>query len=417
MILELQKRPFVRPLFIWIAGILLQAFFSYKLIVGVSLFLLCGLLIFYFKKEITYSRKWVWGMCFAVLLLALSVLVTEYAEKRLMMKNTTPNRMEQLALDTQQQLVKTFDRLDLNEREKSLLATLTFGYRQQMDFEVKQKFSLSGVSHILAVSGFHVAIVGSFISLLFGFLPVNGVGKWMKYIISLLLLWSFVWIAGLAASAIRAGFMYSLYLTGRTINRAGDSYNTLAAAAFCMLVYNPFYLFDVGFQLSFMAVWFILYLQPRFEKIIIVRNPLLRYPWNWLTVTLAAQTGTAFLCLYYFGYFSLVFLFTNPVITLVTTFLIPAGLLWALIPESFVHSYIAPVIKFLIDIMFWTVDSFSALPLASLSFPFDFISLVTCYVLLFLFILYNRKRRPPLLLSALLIAFLWLVYLIFLSNN
>lgn len=417
MILELRKRPFARPLFIWILGILLQAFFSYKLIIGLLLLSFCGLLIFYFKTQISYSKKWLWGVCFAVLLLSLSVLVTEYVERRLMADNTLPNRMEQLASDTQQRLVKTFDRLDLNERERSLLSTLTFGYRQQMGSEVKQRFSLSGVSHILAVSGFHVAIVGSFISLLLGFLPVSGVGKWAKYSLSLLLLWSFVWIAGLAASAIRAGFMYSLYLTGRTINRVGDSYNTLAAAAFCMLVYNPFYLFDVGFQLSFMAVWFILYLQPRFEKLILVRNPLLHYPWSWLTVTLAAQTGTVFLCLYYFGYFSMVFLFTNPIITLVTTFLIPAGLLWAIIPESFVHAYIAPVIKFLIDMMFWTVDSFSALYLSSLSFPFDFISLITCYVMLFLFIFYCRKRRFLLLLSTLLIALLWVVYLIFTADN
>lgn len=98
--------------------------------------------------------------------------------------------------------------------------------------------------------------------------------------------------------------MLSLYLTGRALRRVTDGYNTLAAAAFCMLAYNPYYLFDVGFQLSYLAVFFILFLVPRFKEWIVVRNPLLAMPWEWITVSIAAQIGTALLCFYYFGQFS-----------------------------------------------------------------------------------------------------------------
>ena len=91
-------------------------------------------------------------------------------------------------------------------------------------------------------------------------------------------------ITGLAASAVRAGLMLTLYLTGRVLRRMTDGYNTLAAAAFCMLVFNPLYLFDIGFQLSYLAVLSILYLQPRLQNLIVVRNPVIAIPWGWITV-------------------------------------------------------------------------------------------------------------------------------------
>ena len=78
-----------------------------------------------------------------------------------------------------------------------------------------------------------------------------GIGRWVRYIILVGSLWGFVFITGLAPSAVRAALMLSLYLTGRALRRVTDGYNTLAAAAFCMLAYNPYYLFDIGFQLSF----------------------------------------------------------------------------------------------------------------------------------------------------------------------
>ena len=101
--------------------------------------------------------------------------------------------------------------------------------------------------------------------------------------------------------------MLTMYLTGGVLDRRAERYNILAASAFCMLVYEPLYLFDIGFQLSYLAVLSILYFQPRLQALIKVHNPFLRTPWGWVTVTLSAQAGTTFLCLYYFGQFSTVF--------------------------------------------------------------------------------------------------------------
>lgn len=391
----LQGRPFTRPLFIWISGILLHLFFAYQLLAGIALafsllLIVCSL---FSSDTFSYRGRKGWGMVFTGILLALSVLVTEYMERRQAVP-VSPGYFKVVAAGRQQKLVAHFEELCLTDVEKSVLSTLTLGYRKEMPKETRKHFSLAGVSHILAVSGFHVAIVCMCLSLLLRFIPQAGMWRWITFILNLVLLWCFVFITGLAASAVRAALMLSLYLTGRVLNRVGDSYNTLAAAALIMLVYNPFFLFDIGFQLSYAAVGFILFLQPRLNRLINVRNPLLSLPWGWLTVTIAAQTGTTFLCLFYFGQFSTVFLFTNLPVTTIATLLIPAGLLWVLLPAGFPGSFLLQaVIENLLQLMLWVVERFGTLPGAAFTFRFGLGSLLGGYLLLILFLLYLGSKR------------------------
>lgn len=316
MIEEIQKRPFVRPLFLWITGILCYAFLpasSLLYVLGVLsalVFLFLGFSCGRAHAELRYDSRWIWGAIVSVLIVCLAVEVCWYSDRRIALVNEPVSSLDLLATKAQYSLVNTFDRLRLSDEEKSILATLTLGYKKAMSRETKRRFSLAGVSHILAVSGFHVAVICGFLSFFCSFMPRWGIGRWVRYIILVGSLWGVVFITGLAPSAVRAALMLSLYLTGRALRRVTDGYNTLAAAAFCMLAYDPYYLFDIGFQLSYLAVFFILFLVPRFKEWIVVRNPLLAMPWEWITVSIAAQIGTALLCFYYFGQFSTVFLFT-----------------------------------------------------------------------------------------------------------
>ena len=341
MIEEIQKRPFVRPLFLWITGILCYAFLpasSLLYVLGVLsalVFLFLGFSCGRAHAELRYDSRWIWGAIVSVLIVCLAVEVCWYSDRRIALVNEPASSLDLLATKAQYSLVNTFDRLRLSDEEKSILATLTLGYKKAMSRETKRRFSLAGVSHILAVSGFHVAVICGFLSFFCSFMPRWGIGRWVRYIILVGSLWGFVFITGLAPSAVRAALMLSLYLTGRALRRVTDGYNTLAAAAFCMLAYNPYYLFDVGFQLSYLAVFFILFLVPRFKEWIVVRNPLLAMPWEWITVSIAAQIGTALLCFYYFGQFSTVFLFTNLPVTLLAMFLIPFAFLWLGYPVDF----------------------------------------------------------------------------------
>lgn len=412
--IELHRRPFTRPLLIWITGILLYVFFSYQLLTATAIVLSLVLLTAASSRGIfSYVGRWGWGCIFVFLLLALSVLVAANAERRLGQPHSPKWMLEQLALERQQQLVDTFDNLRLEESEKNVLATLTLGYRQAMDKEMNRSFALTGVSHILSVSGYHTMVVCTFLSLLLWFVPRNGWGDTIRCPLMILLLWGYVWLTGLSIPAVRAGLMMSLYLVGQLLNRNGDSYNTLAASAFCMLVYQPFYLFDIGFQLSYVAVWFILYLQPRLDRLINVHNPLLATPWGWITTTIAAQLGTTFLCLYYFGQFSTVFLFTNLPLMLISSLLIPLGLVYALLPAGWLgHDWLQASVEWLVRVMVWIVERFAASPVAAVRFDFGFLSLLAGYTVLFLFLAYGYKRRPWILLTALVICFLWLFVLL-----
>lgn len=408
IIKEIQKRPFIRPLFIWITGILLQASFDCSLVS--LLLIIIPLLIVAFSYLVpkvesgggNYELRWLWGAVFLSLLLSLSIQRTFYCQER--GDSSETSLLMELGGKGQERLLEPFERLNLSKEEKSVLATITLGYRKEMDREVRKRFSVTGVAHLLAVSGFHVAVVCGFLSLLFSFLPKNSFYSWLRYLLMLCLLWSFVVITGLAASAVRAGLMLTLYLTGRVLRRMTDGYNTLAAAAFCMLVFNPLYLFDIGFQLSYLAVLSILYLQPRLQNLIVVRNPVIAIPWGWITVTLAAQAGTTLLCLYYFRQFSLVFLCTNLPLTFLATFLIPAGLIWLLLPVGIPgYGLLQLFVEKLTHTLFWIVDAFSRVEEAVFYGRIDLLLTILGYGSILSFLLFTKTKRPGVLFAGLLL--------------
>lgn len=394
---KIQKHPFVRPLFVWIAGINLHIFcpariisFSLLLISFVAL-LVSGLLPNKREPGNAYRQRWVWGGVFTSLLLVLSIQTTAFHERKPAQNISGKYRTATRSL--RQQLLSPLENTSLSNAEKSVLSTLTLGYKESVPKEIRQRFSATGVAHILAISGFHVATVCGFISLLLSFLTIHNAGQWIKYTVTLLFLWGFTLLTGLAASSVRAAIMLSLYLTGKQFRRNTDSYNTLAASAFCMLVYDPFYLFDIGFQLSYIAVFFILFLEPEINSWIKIRNPLVKKFWNLITVTLAAQTGVLFLCLYYFGEFSSVFLLTNLPVTLIATFLIPIALLWMILPAQTPGlQWLQYGMEALTHLMMWIIDAFSRIPGSSFAFHFRFSDMLIGYILLFILLFYYKSQ-------------------------
>ena len=411
MIKELQIRPFARPLLVWIAGIMLQTVFScctysWVLLLLPVIILTTAGLVLRGQEHFCYETRWLWGVVFLSLLLFLSIQKTAYSQ----FEALSASLLSRWAREEQQRLLEPIAKLNLTDEEKSVLATITVGYRQAMSREVRNRFSATGVAHILAVSGFHVAIVCGFLSFLFSFLPRNGCCRWIRYISLLVLLWGFAAITGLAVSSVRAALMLTMYLTGGVLDRRAERYNILAASAFCMLVYEPLYLFDIGFQLSYLAVLSILYFQPRLQALIKVHNPFLRTPWGWVTVTLSAQAGTTFLCLYYFEQFSTVFLLTNLPLTFLATLLIPASLVYMFLPEWIPgYGWLQVGVEWLAHDLLWVVDAFSRVPGAVFSFRFDFPAMLVAYGMLLSILLYGHTGRSRYLL---VILFLLLIILL-----
>jgi competence protein ComEC len=418
VILEIQKRPFVRPLIFLITGIVLQVCFplqavSIILFAGVIVFMAVSFIISKRDKDLSYSyrSRWVWGVIFAVLLVFLSIQRMSLAEQQAG-RVPEPGLLLTKAVQLQERMVNKLDSLHISDEEKSVLATLTVNYRRNMSRDVSRQFSVVGLSHLLSVSGFHVAIISMFIGLMLSFMPVRiGFFRYLRYLLTILFIWIFTYTTGLATAAVRAAIMISIYLAGQMLNRRPDSYNTLAGAAFCMLVYNPLYLFDIGFQLSYIAVFFILYLQPRLSRLLEVRNPLLESPWDTLTVTISAQAGTVFLCFYYFGESSMVFLFTNLFLSLLSTVLIPATIFWMNMPSGMPGGELVRwAVETMTKSMMWVVERFASIPGATTSVRFDFFTLILSYICLALIMLYFRSRKYGLLFAFLLTLFIILCW-------
>lgn len=408
----------MRPLFIWVMGILLQMAFPGVGLGVASLGVAVVLLVVACccrrsSSYYSYEARWVWGVLFSLLLFSLSSAITLEADRRM---ETKPSWLMQQADRWRQYPLHRMDSLQIPSEQRAVLATITLGNRGEMSREVRRQFSVAGVSHILAVSGFHVAVVCGFVVMLLKALPRFRWDKPIRYLSTMLALWLYVCVTGMAPSAVRAGVMLSLFLTGQWLRRQTDRYNTWAASAFCMLVCDPYLLFHIGFQFSYLAVLSILYLQPRLSRLITVRNPLIRMPWEWVTVAVSAQIGTAFLCLFYFGSFSLVFLFTNLPLTLLSLCLIPLALCWMLLPAGWpgMH-WLQQAVEGLTQAMMRVVELFASVPGATWQCRFGWVSLLSGYAMLFCLLVYLHGARPRFLIASLFFLLLLLLGLLFSS--
>lgn len=209
--------------------------------------------------------------------------------------------LKQYALMVRQSLMEEYRRWGMEGQELAVLSALTIGYKAELDDDVRASYSEAGISHVLALSGMHIAFIWMLIQFLLAPLSLKRNYRIVKWAVSTLLIWAFAFIAGLEASVVRAVIMCMLMELGSLSESKPLSMNTLGIAAFFMLLYNPFYLFDVGFQLSFLAVASIICFYPFIYGIFQVRHKAVRYVWSVVSVSLSAQIGTFPLVAYYFS--------------------------------------------------------------------------------------------------------------------
>ncbi len=208
-------------------------------------------------------------------------------------------------------LLRTYQRIGLNNTLYGLLAALTLGYRSDLEARTKQAFSRAGVMHVMALSGFNVAIIAMALGYVLLIFERFVAGKVFKTAIIILVVWSFAFVTGLSPSVTRAAVMLSFVLTGNLLHRHINTYNILFASAFLLLAFSPALLADVSFQLSFSAVLGILIYHPILYRFLIFKNKLADRIWKLFTVSCAAQLSTLPLTLYYFHQFPVYFWLTN----------------------------------------------------------------------------------------------------------
>lgn len=206
------------------------------------------------------------------------------------------------------------------QQERAVAFALILGVKDGLDNDLVHAYASSGAMHVLAVSGLHVGII--YLIIMFLFKPLRQVkhGKWILAIAGVLILWSYAFVTGLSPSVLRAVTMFTFLSLARPLNYSTNIYNTLAVSAFCLLMYEPYMIMSVGFQLSFMAVIGIVYVQPLLYQLWEPTSLLTDKIWQITCVSFAAQLSTFALGLLYFHQFPVYFLVSN-------LFVIPGALI------------------------------------------------------------------------------------------
>ncbi|RZL37313.1 MAG: ComEC family competence protein, partial [Pedobacter sp.] len=202
------------------------------------------------------------------------------------------NPIVKYAIEVRKRQVDIYRKLIKNDEAFAVASTLVLGYRSDLSKETLSAYTKTGTVHALSVSGMHVGIIYIFLNWMLFFLDKNGITRILKLVLICSLIWYYSLLTGFSPSVLRSAVMLTVFITAKSFNKSSNSYNILAFTAICLLIYNPFLVWDVGFQLSFLAVFGLVYLQPKIYKWIYVKNKWLDKLWATVAMSLAAQLAT-----------------------------------------------------------------------------------------------------------------------------
>lgn len=247
--------------------------------------------------------------------------------------------------DVRIKIQKSLKNKHFSQDEFAIINALLLGQKQDIPKELNDDYSKAGAIHILAVSGLHVGIILLILSYLLKPLEFFKKGKVIKLCLLIVFLWFFALLAGMSASVVRAVTMFSAVAFGQFINRKNAIEQSLVLSMFLLLLAKPMFLFDVGFQLSYLAVFGIIWIQPVLYNLWQPRIYILRKAWQISSVSMAAQFGVLPLSLYYFHQFPGLFLLSNLVIIPFMGVILAVGIIIIMltlaskIPELLVNIY------------------------------------------------------------------------------
>lgn len=237
--------------------------------------------------------------------------------------------------------------------ELGIAEALLIGYTNDLDKDLVQAYSNTGVVHVIAISGMHLGLIYIMLLWLFAKIPGLKKSKWAQALLVLACLWIFSLLTGGSASVIRSAVMFTFITLGKTIfSRQSSIFSSLAASAFVMLCYNPYYLWDVGFQLSYLAVIGIVVFQKPVYNCLFIKSKWADKLWQLMAVSIAAQLLTFPVCIYYFHQFPNLFLLTNIIAVPLSAIILYAEILlvaFSWIP--FAGEWLGKLVAFLVWIM------------------------------------------------------------------
>ena len=322
-------------------------------------------------------------------------------------------RLRCLADSYREKVIALYRQLGFTGDELAVLSALTIGDKTELSESVRESYSIAGASHILALSGLHIGLLYAFLFFILRPVARKGrTGRCVRSVSLLVLLWAFAFFTGLSLSVVRSVTMFSILALADIFGRQPFSLNTLAVTAWLMLLCNPAGLFDVGFQLSFLAAASILLIQRPVYRLFAVRNRVGKSVWGLMSVSIAAQIGTAPLVMFYFSRFSVHFLLTNLlVIPLITIILYAAIFMLLLTPFPWLQIWAVVGVRKLLEGLNLFVRWVEQLPCSSVDGIWLY-QLEVCGIYVFLFgaVCYCLHRRLRNLLFCLLSVLLLSIY-------
>ncbi len=267
------------------------------------------------------------------------------------------NRFKQFIYNSRKNILFILQKnIPAGKDELGIAQALLIGYTNDLDKDLVQAYSNTGVVHIIAISGMHLGLIYIMLVWIFSKMPFISKLKTMQVVLILSCLWMFALLTGGSASVLRSAVMFTFITLGKNLSKRASIYNSLAASAFVMLCYNPYFLWDVGFQLSYLAVIGIILVQKPIYNWFYIKNKPVNEIWKLMAVALAAQVLTFPICIYYFHQFPNLFLITNIFAVPVSSVILFAEIgLVAFSWMSTVGFYLGKIIGWMIWGMNWVI--------------------------------------------------------------
>ena len=305
-------------------------------------------------------------------------------------------------------ILRNLEKNNFSKAELNVAAALILGQQQDISPDIIKDYQYAGAVHILSISGLHIGFILLFVTFILKPFPNTRKGSFIKLIIIIISLISFGIIAGLAPSVVRSVVMFSFVAIGMYLRRSTNIFHTLLVSMLLILLFQPSFLFDVGFQLSYVALFFILWLQPILAEIWKPKNKVANYFWEILTVSIAAQIGALPLSIYYFHQFPGLFFITNLIVIPFISLIMGLGVLvMVLAAFDFVPLFLSKSLEWSITILNKIINSIASIKQFIIQdIPFNWQLLISLYLLIICIIIWIKKTnfiRLTMTLSAVLI--------------
>lgn len=323
------------------------------------------------------------------------------------------NWVMQTAYQLRAKFLSILSKYQLDAQEYGVVAAILLGYDEKLDPELSAHYSGAGVTHVLCVSGMHVGVIYMILNFFLGFLDKKKKTKILKMAILLLLIWLYSSITGLSPSVMRSATMFSFIAIGNLLKQKVNTYHSLLASLFFLLIIDPFVIFNIGLQLSYLAVFGIVWLQRPLYTLWIPKIKAVDWVWQLASVSIAAQIVTTPISIYYFHQFPNYFLLSNIIVVFISSLVIYSGV--AVIATSFwywLSNILSYVMAWLIKAMNFVTIFISDLPGSKTSnIDLNFVSMMTLYNLIFFLIFAIFDKNKKWLWGSMVFSFLFLIQL------